>query len=83
MAGLVDPHGFKKCVRDCKRSAVNLRGGSEGIPMVGAGGMEMDRGITEHTALLSEIRDELKMQTALLQKEHVRRGWIKDESDDA
>ena len=68
MAGLVDPHGFKKCVWDCKRSAVNLRGGSEGIPMVGAGGMEMERGVSEHTALLSEIRDELKLQTKLLQE---------------
>lgn len=70
LRGLVDPHGLKKCVWDCKRSAVNLRGGSEGIPipMVGAGGMEMDRGVTEHTALLSEIRDELKVQTKLLQE---------------
>lgn len=70
LRGLVDPHGFKKCVWDCKRSAVNLRGGSEGIPipMAGAGGMEMDRGVTEHTALLSEIRDELKVQTKLLQE---------------
>jgi hypothetical protein len=56
LRGLADPHGFKKCVWDCKRSAVNLRGGSEGIPLAGAGGMDMDRGVSEHTALLSEIR---------------------------
>ena len=68
LRGLKDPHGFKKCVWDCKRSAVNLRGGNEGV--VGAGGMDMNRsgGGAEQTALLSEIRDELKMQTKLLQE---------------
>lgn len=75
LRGLKDPHGFKKCVWDCKRSAVNLRGGSEGLPLVGAGAGDMDRGGgAEQTALLAEIRDELKMQTKLLQEAAVTSG---------
>lgn len=60
LRGLKDPHGFKKCVWDCKRNSVNLAGASD------AASMNRESG-TETTALLQEIRDELREQTKLLQ----------------
>jgi hypothetical protein len=58
LKGLKDPHGFKKCVWDCKRAAVNMAG-----PPANDMG---DRG-AEQTALLQDIRDELHAQTRLLE----------------
>jgi hypothetical protein len=67
LRGLKDPHAFKKCVWDCKRGSVNF-GGSDGISGV-TSGMNMDdrgggggKGDGATTALLSEIRDELRAQ---------------------
>jgi hypothetical protein len=67
LRGLKDPHGFKKCVWDCKRGAVNLRDTSA---PVAAAAMAMDRGGggAELAPILLEIRDELRAQTQLLQK---------------
>eukprot|EP01052_Picozoa_sp_SAG31_P021616 SAG31_NODE_1680_length_7539_cov_29.860484_4_plen_104_part_00 len=65
LRGLKDPHGFKKCVWDCKRNSVNLSGAPD-AGQCWAKKMNRDSG-TETTALLQEIRDELREQTKLLQ----------------
>ena len=79
LRGLKDPHGFKKCVWDCKRGAVNLRGGipdgqvidrgsvGGGIgAMMGGGGGGGGGAALELAPLLMEIRDELKLHTEIL-----------------
>jgi hypothetical protein len=73
LRGLKDPHGFKKCVWDCKRGGVNF-GGSDGISAVaGVGSMSIsDRsggGSIEMLPLLAEIRDELKLQTQIMKSQ--------------
>jgi len=70
LRGLKDPHGLKKCVWDCKRGHVNF--GGDGA-ILGVGSHAMHRGASDRggeTAsllMLTEIRDELRLHTALLQ----------------
>lgn len=68
LVGLRNPHGFKKCVWDCKRHGVNMAGSA--TPAIG-GIPTMSRepaagGSSDLAPLLTEIRDELRKQTELL-----------------
>jgi hypothetical protein len=72
LRGLKDPHAFKKCVWDCKRGSVNLRGGvpdAHAMDRGGAGaalGAIGAKGGAELAPLLMEIRDELRLHTEIL-----------------
>ena len=61
--GLKDSHGFKKCVWDCKRSI------KENAVVEDRGGSIVAASYDAAVPLLREIRDELKLQTKVLQSQ--------------
>jgi hypothetical protein len=63
LRGLKDPHGFKKCVWDCKRSI------KENTVMDDVGASVAATNYDAAVPLLREIRDELKLQTTILQSQ--------------
>lgn len=73
LRGLKDPHGFKKCVWDCKRGHMNFSG-ADGISGVVNSLTMSDRGAagsgdgSSVPLLLAEIRDELRAQTKILRE---------------